>query len=59
MSAAVTLSGAALLEYVKPDQSRLYANPPAYGTLTLSVTFHDGKPVRITYAAEISKQAKP
>jgi hypothetical protein len=55
---AANLSGAALLEFVKTDQLRLYANPPAYGSLTFTVYFHENRPVRVGYAAEIQKQVR-
>ncbi len=55
---AANLSGAALLEYVKPDLLRLYAMPPAYGSLTFTVHFHNDKPVRIGYSVDIQKQVK-
>ncbi len=58
MMDAANLSGAALLEYVKPDMLRLYATPPAFGSLTFTVYFHDGRPVRVGYTAEIQKQVK-
>lgn len=56
--AAATLTGAALLKYVEADLLRLYATAPAFGSLSFTIHFHEGRPVRISSGAEISKQAK-
>jgi len=58
MSGAATLTGAALLKYVEADLLRLYANAPAFGSLTFTVHFHEGRPVRLSSGAEITKQAR-
>lgn len=57
--AAATESGAALLESVKDEILRLYATAPAYGSLSFTVFFHEGRVVRTAYTAEIQKQRKP
>jgi len=57
--AAANLSGAALLEAVKADLLRLYATAPAYGSLTFTVHFYEGRLVRTTSGAEVNRQAKP
>jgi len=59
MNDATTLTGAALLKYVEADLLRLYANAPAFGSLTFTVHLHEGRPVRLSSGAEISKQARP
>ena len=56
--AAATLRGAALLDAVKPEILRLYETAPAFGTLTFSVVFHEGRLVRVSYGADIQQQVK-
>ncbi|MDX9899520.1 MAG: hypothetical protein RBT62_11395 [Spirochaetia bacterium] len=49
---------AALLEELRPELLRMLANKPAFGTIGVTLTFHEGTVSKIGVSAEVLRKPK-
>ena len=52
--ASATQSGAAILEFLRPELEKAFKYIPPFGEIGFRVIFHENEPVRIEYQCAIS-----